>query len=271
MLDLRIGGCTAPPSGPDPVPIRAGWEAGAGRGTVSIEGVGRFVLSRRDHRVVAHPYSGVTPATVRDAFLATVLPLALQARGRQLLHASAVDTARGLVALCGGSGVGKSTLAAGLARRGFPQWSDDSVLLADDLGRGGEGPVDCLHLPFRPRLQPDVRGRWEEGEAPPRLVLAPGARRPLRCVLVLCRGEVPAVRPVALGAEALPVLLDNAYRFPGPSETTHALVLAFLDLVARVPVRRLLVPDDLDRLDRTLDEVADVIRDAAEGVGAAPG
>ena len=51
-------------------------------------------------------------------------------RGRMPLHASAIHTAKGCVAIAGQSGVGKSTLAGGLVNRNFPLFADDLCLLS---------------------------------------------------------------------------------------------------------------------------------------------
>ncbi|HXG55271.1 MAG TPA: hypothetical protein VNJ03_07800 [Vicinamibacterales bacterium] len=72
----------------------------------------------------------LTLPTLRHILLDTVLPLALAAEGRLVLHASAMRTPESAtIVLCGGSGAGKSTLTAALGRRGFRILSDDGVLI----------------------------------------------------------------------------------------------------------------------------------------------
>jgi hypothetical protein len=61
-----------------------------------------------------------------------VLPNVSLANGREALHASAIDTPSGVVAIAAPSGMGKSTLASELIRRGWPLFADD--VLALDLG-----------------------------------------------------------------------------------------------------------------------------------------
>ena len=56
-------------------------------------------------------------------------------RGYEPLHASAVDSPQGPIALVGPSGVGKSTLARELAGRGWALFTDDTLPLA--LGLAG--------------------------------------------------------------------------------------------------------------------------------------
>jgi hypothetical protein len=62
-----------------------------------------------------------------------VLPLVALARGREAIHAGAVETMAGVVAIAGPSGAGKSTLTAALVGRGHRLFSDDVLILA-----GGE-------------------------------------------------------------------------------------------------------------------------------------
>src|SRR5947209_5782137 len=59
-------------------------------------------------------------------------PHLLALRGRFVLHASAVRRGDGVLALCGPSGVGKTTLARLFGERGLSGVSEDLVLLALD-------------------------------------------------------------------------------------------------------------------------------------------
>lgn len=59
-----------------------------------------------------------------------VLPLVALAHGREAIHAGAVETPAGVVAIAGPSGAGKSTLTAALVGRGHRLFSDDVLVLA---------------------------------------------------------------------------------------------------------------------------------------------
>jgi hypothetical protein len=61
--------------------------------------------------------------------IAQVLPFAAVLQGLEVLHASAVATARGAVALSGHSGSGKTSLALELCRRGADFLADDVLAL----------------------------------------------------------------------------------------------------------------------------------------------
>lgn len=60
---------------------------------------------------------------------AQVLPLAAAAAGHEVLHASAVASARGAAILCAASGTGKTSIAARLVLEGFALMADDAVAL----------------------------------------------------------------------------------------------------------------------------------------------
>ncbi len=62
--------------------------------------------------------------------LSRVLPSVSIANGREALHASAVETPLGVVAVAAPSGMGKSTLASELVRRGWPLFADDVLALS---------------------------------------------------------------------------------------------------------------------------------------------
>jgi hypothetical protein len=65
--------------------------------------------------------------------------------GYEALHAAAVQSPAGIVALAGPSGAGKSTLASEFLRRGWPLFADDVLTLS--RGRGGvRGHPGTPHL-----------------------------------------------------------------------------------------------------------------------------
>lgn len=61
--------------------------------------------------------------------LSRILPSVSVANGREALHASAVETPLGVVAVAAPSGMGKSTLASELVLRGWPLFADDVLVL----------------------------------------------------------------------------------------------------------------------------------------------
>lgn len=133
--------------------------------------------------------------------LSRVLPLVALARGYEALHAGAVETVAGVVAIVGPSGAGKSTLVRELLRRGHRLFADDVLV----IGSGSAGTGVLAH-PSGPYLS------LAEEDAPPpgqalgalggKLWLAiEGAAqqpRPLAAVAILEREQIgtPAAEPI---------------------------------------------------------------------------
>lgn len=131
---------------------------GAGEDTIALRfpRLADFAITGRDTICYARPK---TPrATIRHLWLDQVLPLLLSKHSRIVLHASAVSTPRGAVAFLAGPGAGKSTLAAGLGRLGWPLIADDALLVEPREGR-------LLAVPSYPgvRLWPEVASQVRRG------------------------------------------------------------------------------------------------------------
>ena len=123
------------------VTVRAGAVAdasllpGAWKGVWAHDSSGAFLINvarvaryrvEEGAAIVVDPAGG-GEADVRTFLLGSVLGACLQQRGIVTLHASAVAVDGGAVLFAGGSGAGKSSLAAAFVRRGYG-------LLADDIG-----------------------------------------------------------------------------------------------------------------------------------------
>ena len=267
----------------------------AGRFWMDLPGVALFRFDRAGDRVSAAPGPGVAADAVAEAYWRDALPLVLHARGAEVLHASAVRLGGGVVAFCGTSGAGKSTIAYGLHRRGRPLWADDAVAL-----QVVDGAVAVRAVPFSVRLRPATRRLFDldrpapkppspagivpsgtTGESPTlsrdgaavdrgHRVSAAGARgraasAPLAAVCLIARGA-PDARLSPLGpAAAYPGVLLHAFCFSLGDPARKRLMLArYLSLVARVPVLALGVPEGLDRLPEVLDAIE-------RGLGDGPG
>lgn len=213
-----------------------------------MPGVATFTFDRAGVEAVAH--EGAAPERIRDAHRRLVLPLALQALGQEVLHASAVAMDAKAVAFCGQSGTGKSTVAYGLARRGHPPCADDAVAI--DLGHG---IPELLPLPFALRLRPAPAAYFEE-DGRGLDVERPISRRRLAAVCVLQRGENGTGVRRLDSAEAFPALLAHAYSFGLEDEPRRRrMVEHFLRLASEVQVLRVRLAPGLSTLAATLDEI----------------
>ncbi len=236
-----------------------------------MDGVARF-------RIVAGRAIEVEVASGADAAVAALLassPMAalLLQRGLLPLEGSAVATPRGTVLLLGGAGVGKSTLAAALARRGCAVLGDDLAVVS-----GAESSPGVLSGGTALRLWPHVLGPLGlAGEFP---ALRPGVDKrvvsfpprattrpePVRAIFVLGRGVAglacAAVRTLG-GAERLAAVHD-LLAWPGIARglgVDRSLFLRSAALARSVPVHRLdLPPHRLAPL-----ETADVVLENLRG------
>jgi hypothetical protein len=235
----------------------------AGRHWMHLPAVATFCSSATADEVLAIAPPGADADVIRDAYRRAVMPLMLQARGTEALHASAVATPGGVVAFCAASRTGKSTLAYALSRRGYPLWSDDAVAFeACDQG------ITCIPLPFRLRLRPDAasflggdgvgRERVSNADEP----RGDGNPAPLAALCTLTRGGAGAVVEIERlsSHQALSALLGNAYCFslddPGRK---RRMMERYLDVARLVPVFEIRFAPGLDRLATMLVRVERII------------
>ncbi len=222
---------------------------------MEVPGLARFRFGAGGE-VVAHPDAQASPGLLRDAYERCVLPLVVQLRGREVLHASAIRMARGVVALCADSGTGKSTLAVGLSQRGYPVWADDAVGVDTSTT-----PITAIPLPFEVRLRPASASLLRDQRA---RVDASAEPVPLSALCVLHRADrvkhgvaVQALQP----SSALPAVLAHGHCFSlRDLERKRHMVRHYLDLVARVPVFEVRFESGLERLPGILDAIEQALR-----------
>ncbi len=182
---------------------------------------GYLVLDGRE--IIVEPARGAADDDIRLFLLGSVLGALLHQRGLLPLHGSAVRLGDGSAAVFAGcSGVGKSTLAAALRRRGYPVVADDlSVVRTRDDG------VSALQ-PAYPELRLWADAAAKVGEAVDTL---PKSRAklekyslcfherfddrplPVRRFYVLETGNTPDFRIARLkGTEKMEVLSEHTFR-----------------------------------------------------------
>ena len=217
-----------------------------------------------DSFITAYAEPGAPIQIIWDTYRRSVLPMAMQVRGWEALHASAVVSRHGVVAFCAVSETGKSTVAYGLRRRGFPQWSDDGVVFGVR-----QQEILAVPLPFEARLRPGSLAMFGESLPTPRRLADnnPGEQvhtdpQPLAAICVLTRaesgiGDRPRISDVPPAA-AFTAMLTHAHEFD-PSDTGRRarMMQAYLALVDRVPVREVTFAPDRERLDLLLDAICE--------------
>jgi hypothetical protein len=235
-----------------------------GKSWMHFPHVASFRFSTCQDVVRAVPQLGVENELVRDLFYRSVLPMALQASGSEVLHASGVVTSQGAVAFCANSGTGKSTIATALSRRGYRPFADDAVAVV----YSAEG-VRVRPLPFHLRLWPESSPFVASGgtayKNPSTSALLPSSEEslPLAALFVLERvadADAPVQSMRLSPSEAFVSLLAHAYCFDlGNVDRNRAMMESYLTLAKEVPVFRLAFRPGLGDYPTVLDEVERLI------------
>lgn len=209
---------------------------------------------------------GISADTVRHLALDHVLPMVLNRRGREALHATAIVTPKGACAFFGPAGSGKSTLAASFFLAGFGAFGDDCLPLIERNG-------SILVLPGYPgmRLGSDSIEALSAGggvttpvsdyNSKQRALESPSAKNFPREAVLLSRiyrvvrakdGEPQISKPLIEAIEPRDAFIELfSSSFLLDFNDSEMLVRHFQlmeKVAATVPVRRLKVPNDLTAL-----------------------
>jgi hypothetical protein len=246
----------------------------SGRYVLRFVDLADFEIDLDGRRVLCVPAPGLPAETVRHLLLDQVFPLLLVLRGREVLHASAVETSLGVCAFAGSTGSGKSTLASSFLAAGCPVLSDD-CLIVDEAGgnifvtpsypgvRLWGDSVEALavtdgchgavaHYTSKRRVVP-----------PDRAATFPTVPRVLSRVYLLARAAADdrgsSGRPVVermSPRDGLMALVTSTFRLDLTDRERLLRQFDFLQrVVERVPVRRLRVPPSFEALPAARDAV----------------
>jgi hypothetical protein len=234
---------------------------------LAFRGVGTCVV-REGREIVVSRLATSNDDELRLALLGPAMAALLQQRGFLVLHASVVNVHGAAIAFLGGSGEGKSTLAAAFHQRGHMLVVDDvaAVQVGDDGPRVRSGfpqyklwPDSAAALgrdsASLPRLHPDYEKRAC------RLVdgFTPQQSLPLARIFELRVGTSVSLTPVG-SRDALLALLRNSYGIEWLHPVSGATQLHQRAAVARsTRVSILERPYDLAALPSVVDAIeADV-------------
>jgi hypothetical protein len=223
-----------------------------------LPGLATFSFTHHRDEISACLTEETREELVVDAYFRRVLPMVLQVRGREVLHASAVRFRSGVVALCGVSATGKSTIAFGLCRRGYSLWADDSVVLElSDY-------IRSVSVPFKIKLRQPSAELFDFSSTASGYIQdsqnnnVPN-KAPLWAVCVLRRDSDPA-SPIAVrrlsSGEAFADVLTHACCFTfEDAERKRQMMDHYLDLVARIPIFEIRFQTGLANLPAILDAI----------------
>jgi hypothetical protein len=220
-----------------------------------------FKLDLEHDEVIAIPAGDVPFEVVEDEFQRTVWPTALQLKGWEVLHGSAIQTANGVVAFCALSETGKSTIAYALTQRGHPLWADDAILLNISPEK-----IIASTMPFQVRLRPASASYFGHAASESDTLFGRVRREgkksheqsSLKAVCLL--EKLPDDSPDTLNittvsaTEALPELLKHAIYFSSQDkERKREMMGHYLSLAMRVPIFRVSFRHGFDKLPAILD------------------
>jgi len=100
-----------------------------------FEKLADFFVSTDGQKITYQPLSSVPSNTIRHLILDQIIPLVINLKGGEALHASAMLTEEGAIAFAGNTGSGKSTVAATFLQAGHPLLSDDCLALEEKDGK----------------------------------------------------------------------------------------------------------------------------------------
>jgi hypothetical protein len=237
---------------------------------LEFDDTGTFDVAAHGRDIAWTPGANSPMHLVRADLLGGVFSIALHLQGLLCLHGSAVALGNGVATgFLANKGAGKSTLATALCARGASLITDDMLpvdpgppamawpsmpavrLLQDSANR-----LDYATGPTHPQT-----GKYHVNELPPDRV----ARRrvPLAALYELLpvpsATGVPAVQRTRLtGPLAVTTLVrhNRAGTAIGQSDSRHLFMRAS-DIVRTVPVYRLEVARDFERLDDVIDQLVD--------------
>lgn len=150
--DVCICSGATPPGRAARQTVSQNWEAAPSLFLLQVDGLARYLVRDGREIVVERAANGDGDGAVTALLLGSVVAACLKQRGILTLHASAVATDRGAALFAGHSGVGKSTLLAALAERGYAMLSDDVTGI---VLNGGDSPAALPAFPFH-RLWADA-------------------------------------------------------------------------------------------------------------------
>jgi len=112
-----------------------------------------FTIDKTGSEIICKASPCIPEDTIQHLLLDQVIPLVINLRGGEALHASAILARHGVVAFAGPAGSGKSTTTASLLKMGYPFVSDDCLTLQ-------EKDQNIFAIPAYPGLR-----LWEDAEA----------------------------------------------------------------------------------------------------------
>jgi hypothetical protein len=130
-VDVTIGFGEVPEHLPEVRGSGVLFEAALNDFLFKFEGIGRYRV-QNGSRIIIQPEREALPAEIRLVLLGSSIGALLHQRGMLAIHGSAITDGKQTTILSGPSGVGKSTLAAGLLELGYSVIADDISVIGQN-------------------------------------------------------------------------------------------------------------------------------------------
>lgn len=197
------------------------FQSAPGEFLLRVDSVARYYV-QEGRRITIQPEPGVEEESILIFLMGSAMGALLHQRNILVLHAGAIAVNGQSVIFSGHSGIGKSTLAAGLHKRGYPFLADDVCAIAVLDGK----PAVIPGFP-RLKLWADVLKkldtdkdqlksiRWTQGLEKYFLPVEPGHDKPvpLKSVFILESTNTNNMEIKTLkGADKIDPLIKNTYR-----------------------------------------------------------
>lgn len=230
---------------------------------LEIEGIATYTVSGGD-RIAVDIQPQAEPSEVRLFLLGTAMGIALHQRGDLPLHASSVTIGDKAALFMGPSGMGKSSLAAWLARRGCEVMADDVTVVRFDEGdpmaipglnrmRLWRDAAERFDLPVSdlPRSFPSDPAYDKFDVSPTALGGVVDLPAPIAAIYLLDWGEAVSIEALT-GAAAVEALFANTYRgeYVETSGKAPDHMRNCVTLASTAPIYRFARPLDLARIEQ---------------------
>jgi hypothetical protein len=226
---------------------------------ISFPNLSIYTFTEAVDQVTIFPSPKASRERIDELYYKFVLQYALQVRGFEVLHSSAIETPKGVVAFCGASESGKSSLAFALSKRGYFAWADDAVIF-----KLVEDKISVFSLPFCIKLRPEPANFFMEknGLLKNRTSDKVEAVNSLLALFILRRSEkepvnVAAIEPKEVFSSILPYAhsfdLNNIVR-------KEEMIKNYLELSSQIPVFDLSFRTGLENLFPTVDKIEQIIQ-----------
>lgn len=229
---------------------------GTDRAEIVLVAGGRLTVQRAPLRATYTTAVPLSDEALVHPYLAPAAAIGGYWLGREAFHAGAFALDGGVWAVVGDKEAGKSSLLAGLARRGHGVFADDALILEGDIVFAGPRSIDLREEPAKELGAGESIGivgdreRWRLELGP----VAPTSR--LRGWVFLSWGDSPEVTPVSAGGRLQQLLQHRMIKGLPPPEPGLMLELAAL------PAFQLSRPRSWTQLEAAVSRLVDTLSDS---------